>query len=122
MMELFLSSDGRHTVHVAAQTPEKLIKLLPRAKFVYEAVVRAYDGNSQKPANGEAKASASGPGDANGKHVGEAPLCQVHKTPVAYQEGRYAAFWACPTKTADGGWRNCTFEVKEPMRRESVAA
>ena len=44
MMELFLSSDGKHTVHVAAETPDKLIELLPQAKLVYEAVVRAHGG------------------------------------------------------------------------------
>ena len=44
MMELFLSSDGKHTVHVSAETPDKLIEMLPQAKLVYEAVVRAYGG------------------------------------------------------------------------------
>ncbi|MBM3187668.1 MAG: hypothetical protein FJZ90_02990 [Chloroflexi bacterium] len=114
MMELFLSSDGKHTVHVAAQTPEELIQLLPQAKLVYEAVVRAYGGKSQtqKPANG----------NGNGKHHGEAPLCPVHKTPMAYREGRYGSFWSCPTRTADGGWCNCTFDPDGQLRTGNVPA
>ena len=120
MMELFLSSDGKHTVHVAAETPDKLIKLLPQAKLVYEAVVQAYGGKGpvRKPANGEAK----GHGNGNGKHEGEAPLCPVHKTPMAYREGRYGAFWSCPTRTADGGWCNCTFDPDGQLRTGNVPA
>ncbi|MBM3190710.1 MAG: hypothetical protein FJZ90_18575, partial [Chloroflexi bacterium] len=72
MMELFLSSDGKHTVHVAAETPDKLIRLLPQAKLVYEAVVRAYGGKGQveRPANG------NGHGEAERK----APLCPEHSS------------------------------------------
>ena len=104
MMERFLSSDGKHTVHVAAETPDKLIQLLPQAKLVYEAVVQAYGKNpAQKPANSN--------GNGNAKCHGEAPLCPVHKTPMAYREGRYGSFWSCPTRTADGGWCPCTFDV-----------
>ena len=42
MMELYLSSEGKHTVHVSAETPEEMVKLLPQAKLIYEAVVRKY--------------------------------------------------------------------------------
>ena len=113
MMELFLSSDGKHTVHVAAETPDKLIKLLPQAKLVYEAVVRAYGGKGQKqkPANG----------NGNGDSERKAPLCPIHKTPMAYREGRYGAFWSCPTRTSDGGWCNCTFDIDGLYRTDEVA-
>lgn len=118
MMELFLSSDGKHTVHVAAETPDKLIQLLPQAKLVYEAVVQAYGGKgqTQKPANGESHTNGNGEAEA------KTPLCPVHKTPMAYREGRYGAFWSCPTRTADGGWCNCTFEVNGQPRTGNVPA
>ena len=45
--EADLSSDGKHTVHVSAETPDEMIKLLPQAKLVYEAVVRTYGTKAQ---------------------------------------------------------------------------
>jgi hypothetical protein len=114
MMEVFLSSDGKHTVHVEAETPDKLLKLLPQAKSVYEAVVRAYGGKGQEPRHGEPK------GDDDGELGGEAPLCPVHKTPMAYREGRYGAFWSCPTRMADGDWCNCTFDVDGQLSTADV--
>ena len=119
MMELYLSSDGKHTVHVSAETVDKMIKPLPQAKLIYEAVVRTYGTKAQmwnKPANGNGQVKG------NGKHKGEAPLCPVHKTPMAYREGRYGAFWSCPTRTEDGGWCSCTFDVNGQLSTAKVAA
>ena len=39
MIELFLSSDGKHTVHVSADTPEQLAELAPKAKALFEKVL-----------------------------------------------------------------------------------
>ena len=117
MMELFLSSDGKHTVHVSAETPDKLIEMLPQAKLVYEAVVRAYGGkdHGQRPTNGKAK------GNGNGETEVKSPLCPVHKTPMAYREGRYGAFWSCPTRTSDEGWCNCTYDMQGTLITGKVA-
>ena len=62
MMELYLSSDGKHTVHVSAETPDEMVKLLPQAKLVYEAVVRTYGTKAQmwtKQGNGGPKGTAT---------------------------------------------------------------
>jgi hypothetical protein len=119
MMELFLSSDGKHTVHVSAETPDKLIEMLPQAKLVYEAVVHAYGGKGyvQRPTNGK----TNGKGNGNGKTEGKAPLCPVHKTPMAYREGRYGAFWSCPTKDENGIWCSCTMDPKGAVRPWEMA-
>jgi hypothetical protein len=42
MIELYLSSDGKHTVHVAAETPEAMNKLAPYARSLYEQVLAQY--------------------------------------------------------------------------------
>jgi len=47
MIELFLSSDGKHTVHIAAETPEKFQTLVPHAKAYYEAIVKNYGNKAQ---------------------------------------------------------------------------
>ena len=128
MIELYLSSDGKHTVHVSEETPDKMIKLLPHAKLLYEAIVRAYGTKAQmwhKPGNGEAKANGhalrSGAGAGNDEPEREAPLCPVHKTPMAYREGRHGAFWSCPTRTSDGGWCNCTIDLSGQLGRAKLA-
>ena len=116
MMELFLSSDGKHTVHVSAQTAKEMEQLLPNAKAVYEAVVHEYGTKAEMWKHGGNKN-----GKPNGKsHDGaqaavvpepEGPLCPVHKTPMAYREGRYGAFWSCPKRMDYGRWCDCTIEV-----------
>ncbi len=119
MMELFLSSDGKHTVHVSAETPDEMIKLLPQAKLIYESVVRTYGTKAQmweKIGNGNGHAKG------NGKRTEEAPVCPVHKKPMAYREGRYGDFWSCPTRTADGSWCPCTFDVSGQLSTGNVPA
>jgi len=131
MIELYLSSDGKHTVHVSEETPDKMMKLLPHAKLLYEAIVGAYGTKAQmweKRGNGEAEAGAAGPGNGHAKGNGDghserkAPLCPVHKTPMAYREGRYGAFWSCPTRTSDGDWCPCTFDVNGQLSTGNGAA
>ena len=114
MMELFLSSDGKHTVHVTGRGASDLFAALPQAKLLYEKVVDAYGAKAANGASdaeeGEESGAVETVADETADH-GEAPLCPVHKTPMAYREGRYGAFWSCPTRTADGGWCPCTIDV-----------
>ena len=44
MIELYLSTDGKHTVHVSAETPEELTKLVPAAKTLYQTVHAEFGG------------------------------------------------------------------------------
>ena len=118
MMELFLSSDGKHTVHVSAQTAKEMEQLLPNAKAVYEAIISEYGTKVEMWKHaGNGKAKSNGAAGANGKGKPavvpepEGPMCPVHKTPMAYREGRYGAFWSCPKRMDDGRWCDCTIEV-----------
>jgi hypothetical protein len=47
MIELFLSSDGKHTVHVSAETPEEITELAPKAKALYDKIVESYGNKAQ---------------------------------------------------------------------------
>ena len=111
MMELYLSSDGKHTVHVSAEDVDEMVKLLPQAKMIYEAVVRAYGSKARI----EGKSHTAAP---DGR---KAPLCPVHKTPMAYREGKFGAFWSCPTRTSDGGWCSCTYDATEHLTAGKAA-
>jgi hypothetical protein len=120
MIELFLSSDGKHTVHVAADTPEQLARLAPSAKSLYEKVLEHYgtkaqmwQGATSAKGNGEMKASQQtatpeGALDAN------PPRCPVHGRPMVHRQGRFGAFWSCPTRQLNGSWCQVTREVSTP--------
>jgi hypothetical protein len=47
MIELYLSSDGKHTVHVTAETPEEMATLVSEAKALYQEVLRTYGTKAQ---------------------------------------------------------------------------
>ena len=40
MIDLYLSTDGKHTVHVSADSPEQLNQLAPHAMKLYGAVIK----------------------------------------------------------------------------------
>ena len=47
MIELYLSSDGKHTVHVSTETLEEIVELAPKAKALYDKIVEAYGNKAQ---------------------------------------------------------------------------
>ena len=47
MIERFLSSDRKHTVHVSAETPEELAELAPRTRALYEKVIESQGNKAQ---------------------------------------------------------------------------
>ena len=104
MIELYLSSDGKHTVHVAAETAEEMHALLPQAKRLYEAVVQTYGTKAQmwQRSDGERHDREAHP---------EAPVCPMHGVPMAYRHGRRGPFWSCPTRQEDGSWCPCTVDA-----------
>jgi hypothetical protein len=137
MIELFLSSDGKHTVHVSSETAREMRKLMPKAKEFYEAIVATYGTKARmwqqwSNGNGSAIVNANGNGGGNGKapqqakaaevNVMEVPRCPVHKTPMCYRQGRYGAFWSCPRRMPDGSWCECTFDVNTQQHRKKGAA
>lgn len=119
MIELYLSSDGKHTVHAAADTPEQLLRLVPSASELYRQVLESYGTKAQmwqeatggRP-DGQRKANVP-----NGKHSAaednHAPRCPVHGTAMVRRRGRFGDFWSCPTRKPDGMWCTVTREVDE---------
>ena len=140
MIELFLSTDGKHTVHVSAQTPEELKVLGPVAKALYQEVLAefgtkaemwqsAMNGNSH--ANGHANGQAKSNGHAQvSKRIDTVaqvqaeviPHCPMHQRPMAFRQGRMGPFWSCPTRKPDGRWCQVTKEVIGMANGQSKAA
>ena len=117
MIELFLSTDGKHTVHVTAETPEQMAALAPQAKALYEQVLAEFGTKAQMW-----KAAENGQGNGHatfGKRVDTVeqareavtPCCPMHQTPMAYRQGRLGPFWSCPRRKPDGRWCQVTKEV-----------
>lgn len=110
MIELYLSSDGKHTVHVTAETAEQMNALAPYAKALYARVLAQY---GTKPQLWEAakNGQAHGPRPAGKPSEPEGPRCPEHGTVLAYRKGRFGAFWSCPTRLPDGNWCTHTQQI-----------
>jgi len=117
MIELFLSSDGKHTVHVSSETVEEMAKLVPDAKALYSEVLEEFNSQVQPW-------SEHGGGNGDGQlKVGRrmetvkrkreiiAPRCPDHQVPMEFRRGRFGPFWSCPTKEPDGTWCRATQEI-----------
>jgi hypothetical protein len=116
MIELFLSSDGKHTVHVSAETPEDLAELAPKAKALYEKIVESYGNKAQMWQlaidSQPARIHGSGEIPARGEPSGAAaPTCPLHGNPLRLRRGKYGSFWSCPTRMPDGKWCPVTREI-----------
>lgn len=101
-IEIFLSTDGKHTVHVQAEEG-KVGEAYKQAKAIYDQVLVDYGkGTVQKVLESTPKSAV--------------PTCPVHNivmklhpAGVSKKTGKpYKAFWACPvegcreTKNAEG--------------------
>lgn len=126
MIELFLSTDGKHTVHVTADTLAQLRELVPAANALYQEVLASYgtkaqmwsaamQGNSQTMVEEHSEPAAQAQGLAT-------PRCPVHQTPLRYREGRLGPFWSCPRRQPDGRWCQVTQEVTTASNGHAVAA
>lgn len=123
MLELFLATDGKHTVHVSADTPEQLTALVPKAKALYQEVLAEFGAKGQPPAplagngpshsgNGQAQVSKRIDTVAQAQ-AAVTPHCPMHKRPLKYRQGRLGPFWSCPTRKPNGEWCRITQEVDD---------
>jgi hypothetical protein len=117
MIELFLSTDGKHTVHVTADTFAQMAELAPQAKAFYQKVLAEFGTKAQMW-----HAAGNGNGHAlPGKRIDTveqaqeaiAPRCPLHHTPLKYREGRLGPFWSCGKRKPNGAWCNYTQDATE---------
>jgi len=119
MIELFLSTDGKHTVHVSAQTPEEMAKLAPKAKELYHNLLSEFGTKAQMwqtaiNGNGNGHAQMGKRSDTvEQERDTVAPRCPLHHTPMRYREGRLGPFWSCGRRKPNGAWCQYTQEVTE---------
>ncbi|KKU88430.1 MAG: hypothetical protein UY16_C0007G0011 [Candidatus Gottesmanbacteria bacterium GW2011_GWA2_47_9] len=127
MIELFLSTDGKHTCHVQADTTEAMDKLLPYAKALYLKIVAELGTKAQmwqEAMSGNGKHQQTAP---FGKRIDTpeqaqalfAPPCPVHQTPMKKRQGQYGEFWSCGRKLPTGAWCNQTMPISgEALRNQ----
>ena len=93
--QVFLSSDGKHTVVVSADNQVEATQGLQWAQTTYEAIVGRYGLKGQQPkTNGEQPAPAA--------TLEAVPECAVHLLPMVRVEGKHGPFWSCHQRNADG--------------------
>ena len=81
MIELFLSTDGKHTVHVTADTFAQMAELAPQAKAFYQKVLAEFGTKAQMW-----KAAENGQGNGHatfGKRIDTVEQAQEVVTPAA---------------------------------------
>jgi hypothetical protein len=119
MIELFLSTDGKHTVHIAADTFEQMAELAPKAKALYQKVLQEFGTKAQMwHTAGNGKGNGYAPFGKRIDTVEQAreavtPHCPLHHTPMKYREGRLGPFFSCGRRKHNGAWCEYTQEVTE---------
>jgi len=112
MIELFLSSDGKHTIHASAETPAELAEVGAKAKVLYEKIIESYGNRAQTwqlaidKESTRLKHARENPAKAETRS-GAAPICPMHNKPMKLRQGMYGSFWSCPVRKPDGRW--CSF-------------
>jgi hypothetical protein len=130
MIELYLSSDGKHTVHVSAETPEKLSELAPSAKELYETILQSYGNKAQMwQESGIVKAHPKAlpvePKRIDTPQAAEAavaPRCPVHDKPMKLRQGVYGPFWSCSVRSPSGRWCPITKETGSKVDEQKTSA
>lgn len=114
MIEIFLSSDGKHTVHASADTAEHLKDLVPVVKALYREVIREF-GTKAQPVTPEMSNGHRSEGQRIDTlaqaEAAVTPHCPLHHTPMNYRQGRMGPFWSCSRRKPDGRWCQVTQEV-----------
>ena len=130
MIELYLSSDGKHTVHVSAETPQELTELAPSARQLYETILQSYGNKAQMwqeagIVKANTKALPVEPRRIDTPQAAEAavaPRCPVHDRPMKLRRGVYGTFWSCSVRSPAGRWCSYTKEVGSSGDAKKAAA
>src|SRR5450759_9406 len=130
MIELFLSSDGKHTVHVSADTPEELSELAPSAKELYETILQSYGNKAQMWQEAGIVKAHTNPLPVDPKRIDTpkqaeealSPRCPVHDKPMKLRQGVYGSFWSCSVRNPNGRWCPITKEVGSKGDEQKASA
>lgn len=129
MIELYLSSDGKHTVHVSTETLEEIVELAPKAKALYDKIVETYGNKAQMwQEAGIVKAHTSAlpvePKRIDTPQRAEeavAPRCPMHDRPMRLRQGVYGTFWSCSVRSPAGRWCSYTKEADSAGAKKASA-
>lgn len=125
--QVILSTDGKHTVIVTSDDPEKVKAASGWAKATYDGIVERYGGKAYpkhveggQNHNGEAanhiglnhSAAAQNHdfGDSQNQVAEQAPVCGVHGVLMVRVQGKHGPFYSCHEKNPDGNW--CSYKPK----------
>lgn len=125
MIELYLSTDGKHTVHVQGQSIEEMDKVLPYVRALYSKVTKELGTKPEmwRRAMGGHDNSSNSSLPQDDKHKTDngygiridtpqqaeqlfAPVCPIHQTPMKSRSGQFGQFWSCGTRLPNGRWCN----------------
>lgn len=117
MIELYLSSDGKHTIHAQSETPEQMDKLLPYAKTLYKDIIKEL-GTKAEMWSGAFNGKGNHKLSSQDQHE-ITPLCLIHNKPLTKRVGKYGDFWSCGTHLDDGSW--CKYRYSKDKLADKVS-
>ncbi|MDD5415923.1 MAG: hypothetical protein PHE48_02865 [Candidatus Daviesbacteria bacterium] len=117
MIELYLSTDGKHTIHLQTVSQEEMDKLFPYAKQLYQKIVDEL-GTKAQMWHDAINSNGNGVKKNGLVKVNNAPMCSIHKTHMQLRSGKYGEFWSCGTKLLNGSWcRETSSEINSNAQK-----
>ncbi len=117
MIELFLSTDGKNTVHISSETKEEMDKLVIYAKSLYKDIVSELGTKAQMWAEFNGKDSHKFM--PQGTNRTDVPRCPVHNQLLKKRNGQFGSFWSCGTRLDDGTW--CSYKPPKEKLADKVS-
>jgi len=119
MINSYLSTDCKHTAHVGTDSVEEIARLAPKAKALYQAVLKEFVTKPElwdEVMNGKSRLGKRiEPVKAAEEAV--SPRCPVHGTPMRKVQGKYGSFWSCHQRNPDGNQCQEKAEEYDPCWR-----
>lgn len=102
-----LAVDGNHSVSVQSEDPAAVTEGLVWAQDTYKKLAKR---RIARQVPDHPAAHKRGDPDSYQRLDAEtgAPICEVHNTPMVWQQGRKGYFWSCHQRNTDGSW--CSYK------------
>jgi hypothetical protein len=95
--EVTLSPDGKHSISVKSDDPLLLKDALPLAKKIQEKLLQAPEPSAPSTVSQTSIQPLN-------LQQAQAPLCEVHYSPMVSVQGKRGTFWSCHKRNEDGNW------------------
>lgn len=94
--QVVLSTDGKHSILVAGNTPKEMESAIKWAIAAYDKMVKRYGLKHEQYSKTN--------GSSNNTNGDTVPVCGVHNVPMVRANGKYGPFWSCRQRDESGAY------------------